>query len=229
MNNESTQETDENPEDNQDELEIEELSEGEVDAELNEESSIEEEPISELDALKAELAEKEIQIKELVEKSYRDQADTENYRKRIKKEKTDSIQYANEKFVREIIPISENLDRALSASNITLESLKEGVDMISKQFNDFLKKFDVTPIPAKGEKFDPAIHEVLSQIESEDHEENHIVDEYGKGYFLNKRVLVPSKVVIAKKPAGKNASEETIDEEIDSISDDPTQDAEIAS
>ena len=212
MNNEFTQETGENPEDDQEELEIEELSEDE------------EEPLSELDALKAELAEKEIQIKELVEKSYRDQADTENFRKRIQKEKTDSIQYANEKFIREIIPISENLDRALSASNITLESLKEGVDMISKQFNDFLKKFDVTPIPAKGEKFDPAIHEVLSQIESADHEENHIVDEYGKGYFLNKRVLVPSKVVIAKKPV-----DESVDVEVDSTSDDPSHDAEIAS
>ncbi|MGV7222267.1 MAG: nucleotide exchange factor GrpE [Nitrospinales bacterium] len=223
MNNESTQETDNNPEDDQEELEIEELNEGEV------ESDIEEEPLSDIDAVKAQLAEKDKTIKELVEKSYRDQADTENFRKRIKKEKTDSIQYANEKFIKEILPISENLDRALSASNITLESLKEGVEMISKQFIDFLKKFDVTPIPAKGEKFDPAIHEVLSQIESADHEENHIVDEYGKGYYLNKRVLVPSKVVIAKKPADETATEETIIEDVDSNSDDPTQDTEIAS
>ena len=222
MNNESTQETDNNPEDNQEELEIEELIE-------EEETSIEEEPLSELDEVKAKLTEKDIQIKELIEKSYRDQADTDNFRKRINKEKADSIQYANEKLIKEIIPISENLDRALSASNITLESLKEGVDMISKQFQDFLKKVDVTPIPAKGKKFDPAIHEVLSQIESADHEENQIIDEYGKGYYLNKRVLVPSKVVIAKKPAEESSMQETIDIEVDSNSDDPTQDAEIAS
>jgi molecular chaperone GrpE len=218
MNNESTQETDENPEDNQEELEIEELSEE------KEEPEVEEKPLSELDTVKAQLAEKDEKIKELVDKGYRDQADTQNFRKRIQKEKTDSIQYANEKFIKEILPISENLDRALSASNITLESLKEGVDMISKQFNDFLKKFDVTPIPAKGEKFDPAIHEVLSQIESADHDENHIVDEYGKGWYLNKRVLVPSKVVIAKKPA-----DETQKDEVDSPPDDPSQDAETVS
>ena len=218
MNNESIPKTDANPEDDQEELEIEELEE------IEDIPLAEEEPLSELDTLKAQLAEKEAKIKELTEKSYRDQADTENYRKRIKKEKTDSIQYANEKFIREIIPISENLDRALSVSDITLESLKEGVDMISKQFQDFLKKFDVTPIPAKGKKFDPSIHEVLSQIESSDHEENHIIDEYGKGYYLNKRVLVPSKVVTAKKPA-----EETKNDEVDSISDDPAQDTGIIS
>jgi molecular chaperone GrpE len=218
MNNESTPEIDDNSENDQEELEIEEIGQE------GEELEVEEEPLSELDAVKAQLAEKDAAIKELVEKSYRDQADTENYRKRIKKEKTDSIQYANEKFIKEILPISENLDRALSASNITLESLKEGVDMISKQFNDFLKKFDVTPIPTKGEKFDPSVHEVLSQIESADHEENHIVDEYGKGWYLNKRVLVPSKVVIAKKPTEENPNDKA-----DLTSGDPAQDAEIAS
>jgi len=223
MKNESTQETDQNSKNDQEELKIEELSE------LEEEPEVEEEPLSELDTVKAQLAKKEEEIKELVEKSYRDLADTENFRKRIKKEKTDSIQYANEKFIKEIIPISENLDRALSASNITLESLKEGVEMISKQFNDFLKKFDVTPIPAKGEKFDPEIHEVLSQIESADHEENHIVDEYGKGYYLNKRVLVPSKVVIAKKPTEESGPDEKQNDKADSTSDDPTQDTKIVS
>ena len=72
--------------------------------------------------------------------------------------------------------------------------------MILKQFSSFLEKEKVEPIKAVGEKFDPAIHEVLSSEESDDHEEDTIISQFVKGYTINHRVLRPAQVVISKKP-----------------------------
>ena len=109
-------------------------------------------------------------------------------------------QYANEKLLKELILINDNLERAFSSENPTVETMKEGVEMILKQFHSFLAKEKVELIESLGKKFDPAIHEVLCQVESEEHEENTITEEFSKGYQLNGRILRPSKVVIAKAP-----------------------------
>lgn len=172
-----------------------------------------EESMDEVEILASKLAEKEEEVNELLDKARRSQAEMENFQKRIRREKIDSIQYANENFIREIIPISVDLDRALSASNISVESLKEGVEMISKAFHNFLKSVNVKPIPAKGEKFDPSIHEALSRIVSEEHEENTVLEEHAKGYYLNSRVLIPAKVVISKKPDDSGPVGESMDDE----------------
>jgi molecular chaperone GrpE len=78
--------------------------------------------------------------------------------------------------------------------------LKEGVKLTSDQAHALFKKENVEPIKAVGEPFDPSIHEVLSQMESNDHDENTVIEEYSKGYLMNGRVLLPSKVVTSKKP-----------------------------
>ena len=75
--------------------------------------------------------------------------------------------------------------------------------MIQKQFSTFLKNQKVEPIEAIGKDFDPTLHEVLNQQESEEHEENTVIEEYSKGYTLNGRILRPAKVVISKQPAEK--------------------------
>lgn len=147
------------------------------------------------------LEEKELEIAELKNKMLRLRADTENIRRRLNKEKQDATQYSNEKLIKEVIPIFDNLERALAAADANPDSLKQGVEMISKQFLALLEKEKVKPIPALGEKFDPNIHEVLSQIESDEHEENTVIEEYSRGYFLNDRVLIPARVVTSKKPA----------------------------
>lgn len=177
-----------------------------------------EESLDEIEQLTFRLAEKEEEVNELLDKARRSQAEMENFRKRIRREKTDSIQYANENFIREIIPISDDLDRALSASNISVESLKEGVEMISRAFHNFLKSVNVKPIPAKGEIFDPSIHEALSRIESEEHEENTVLEEHAKGYYLNNRVLIPAKVTISKKPDDSGPIGESPDDESETAS-----------
>ena len=85
--------------------------------------------------------------------------------------------------------------------------------MIHKQFTTFLKNQKVEPIEAMGKPFDPNLHEVMSQLESEEHDENTVIQEYSKGYTLNGRILHSSKVVIAKKPSENNLEENSATEE----------------
>lgn len=160
-------------------------------------------------SLKNQLQKKEKETAGLRDQFLRLQAETDNFRKRMIREKNDFFQYANEKLIKELIPICENLDRALAAPDTNPQSLKEGVEMIFKQFTAFLKKEKVKPILSMGKKFDPTIHEALSQIETDEHEENTVVQEIEKGFFLNDRVLKPAKVIISKKPVKSKAPKKT--------------------
>jgi molecular chaperone GrpE len=186
-------------------------------ASLNSEDETSEPEVEESDKdpfelLQDELKKKEDEIAEQKHEFLLYKAETENFKKRLRKEKEEFSQYANEKLLKELILITDNLERAFSAENPTVESMKEGVDMILKQFHSFLEKEKVESIEALGKKFDPAIHEVLCQVESEEHEENTITEEFSKGYQLNGRILRPSKVVIAKAPT-KNTPENSDKEE----------------
>jgi molecular chaperone GrpE len=174
----------------------------------NSEPEAEESEKDPLELLQDELKTKDDEIVELKHEFLLHKAETENFKKRLRKEKEDFSQYANEKLLKELIEINDNLERAFSAENPTVESMKEGVDMILKQFHSFLEKQNVEPIEALGKKFDPAIHEVLSQLESDEYEENTVTQEFSKGYQLNGRILRPSKVVIAKAPT-KQKSEDS--------------------
>lgn len=160
--------------------------------------------------LEEQLLQKEEEKSRLQEQFLRLQAETENFKKRLLREKNEFAQFANERLLKELIPIHENLERALAAPEATAQSLKEGVEMIFKQFTAFLEKEKVEPISAVGKKFDPAVHEALSQIESDEHEENTVVQEFSKGFLMNGRMLRPAKVVISKKPA-KSRPPETQD------------------
>ncbi len=178
----------------------------------NEDAVEDDSPLDEVEVLEEvepldPLEQKDQEIRALKEEALRVRAETDNFRKRLSKEKEDAVRYANEKLFKDLVPIHDNLTRALEAPNITVESLKEGVDLTSKQFVRFLEKHHVKPIEAIGEAFDPTIHEVLSQVESDEHEEGTIIDEFGKGYRMHDRVLIPSKVVTAKKPESSQTEE----------------------
>ena len=112
-----------------------------------------------------------------------------------------------------MLPIFDNFERALEDTSNDTKSLKEGLEMILKQFSSFLEKEKVEQIKAIGEKFDPTVHEVLTSEESSEHEENIILSQFVKGYTISSRVLRPSQVVISKKPSepkedSKDESEE---------------------
>ena len=198
----ASDEKDLNPEMNESEVDPSEEA-IDIDPSENAEES-EKDPI---EILNDNLQKKDEEIAELKGEFLRYKADTENFKKRLRKEKEDFSQYANERLLKELILINDNLERALTAPNPTVESLKEGVDMILKQFRSFLDKEKVELIEAVGKKFDPTQHEVMCQIESDEHEENTITEEYSKGYQLNGRILRPSKVVVAKAPDNKSSDE----------------------
>ena len=194
----------------QDEVEPEEELEEKL-----EEDSVEEEPakkeeakeLSPLEQLEEQIRLKDEEILKQKDTFLREKAELENFKKRLTKEKEDFVQFANERLLKELLQIEDNLERAMAAPNATLESLKEGVEMIQKQFKDFLKNQKVEAIEALGKPFDPNLHEVLNQQESEEHEENTVIEEYSKGFTLNGRILRSAKVVISKKPAEKNEDE----------------------
>ena len=172
---------------------------------LNEEENEAEEKkeLTPMEQLQEQIRLKDEEIANQKDTFLREKAELENFKKRLTKEKDDFVQFANERLLQELIQIEDNLERALEVPNATLESLKEGVEMIQKQFSTFLKNQKVEPIEAIGKAFDPTLHEVLNQQESEEHEENTVIEEYSKGYTLNGRILRPAKVVISKKPAEK--------------------------
>jgi molecular chaperone GrpE len=178
------------------------------------ESEIIEEELTDIDPIEAlakELQETKDELAEQKDKFVRLQAETDNFRKRLSREKDEFSQYANERLFKALIPIFDNFERALEDTSNDTKSLKEGLDMILKQFSSFLEKERVEPIKAIGEKFDPAIHEALTSEESEEHAENIIISQFVKGYTINNRVLRPAQVVISKKPSIE--SEKKPDEE----------------
>ena len=195
----------------QDEVEPEEEFEEKLEEDsVEEEEAVKKEEAKELSPL--EQLEEQIRLKDeeiLKQKDtfLREKAELENFKKRLTKEKEDFVQFANERLLKELLQIEDNLERAMAAPNATLESLKEGVEMIQKQFKDFLKNQKVEAIEALGKPFDPNLHEVLNQQESEEHEENTVIEEYSKGFTLNGRILRSAKVVISKKPTEKNEDE----------------------
>ena len=161
-----------------------------------------EEPIvlEPIEVLEKDLQEAKDELGEQKDKFIRLQAETDNFRKRLSREKEEFSQYANERLFKELIPIFDNFERALEDPSNEIKSLKEGLDMILKQFSTFLEKEKVEPIKAIGEKFNPEFHEALTSEESNDHEEDTIISQFVKGYTINNRVLRPSQVIIAKKP-----------------------------
>lgn len=152
--------------------------------------------------LKKELVRKEEEIKSLQDRILYLQADFENFKKLKAKEKLDTLRYANEEIVKDLLPVVDNLERALAHSESTDDhkSIHEGVRITLNEFLKVLKKSGATPIDAIGQKFDPNFHEALYQEERGDMDADTVVSEVQKGYILNDRLIRPSRVGVSKKP-----------------------------
>jgi len=153
-------------------------------------------------ALKESLEEKEEELKTLHDKLLRSQAEFENYKKRMVKETSDLMKYANEEIIKEILHTVDNLERAIQHAKESdqSESITEGIDIILKQLFKSLERFGVSGFVSVGEKFDPNKHEAVIQMESAEHEPNTITAESQKGYFLRERLLRPALVTVTRAP-----------------------------
>lgn len=137
-------------------------------------------------------------------------ADLENYRKRAQREKEEMGRFANERLLREILPIKDNLERAVEHAReqeSDAKALLEGIDMTLQMLGKTLEQFGVAPITALGEPFDPNRHEAMGQMESTEHPPNIIVKEMQRGYLLNDRLLRPAMVMVAREPATDSTDE----------------------
>lgn len=141
--------------------------------------------------------------KESWERMLRLQADFDNTRKRLEKEKQDFIKFANEGLIVELLNVLDDLERAVDlteSKHQDLPAFLKGIEMILAHLYEMLKEYGVKPIEAKDKIFDPNFHEALMQIENNDLPEHTIVEELQKGYLLNERIIRTSKVKVSKKP-----------------------------
>lgn len=129
----------------------------------------------------------------------RSEADLQNFRKRAAREKEDALKYANGAFLERLIPILDNFDMGMAAArNDKNSAILTGLEMVAKQFQDFLTDTGVQPIDAVGQKFDPNLHEAIAQEASGDVPEGHVVKQLRRGYKLKDRLLRPANVVVSK-------------------------------
>ena len=133
----------------------------------------------------------------LQDRLLRTAAEFDNYRKRMDRERRDLAEYTAGEAIKDLLPIIDNLERALQASAQD-DPLRKGVELIHKQMLEMLRKRGVTPIEALGADFDPNVHEAVSHEESDQHREGEVMEELQRGYKVGERLLRPAMVKVAK-------------------------------
>lgn len=164
----------------------------------------------ELPELRARIQELEHENSELKDQYLRKQADFENFRKRMAREKADAIAYANKQLLLDVVQIIDDFERAIKSAEESrdFDSFHEGVALIEKQFTSMLeRKWGLKRFDSEGEDFDPQKHEAVMTDEDSDHDKPVVVEDYQKGYFLNDKVLRSAKVKVAV-PAGKSTDDD---------------------
>tara|TARA_B100000809_G_scaffold245258_2_gene272025 strand:+ start:4697 stop:5251 length:555 start_codon:yes stop_codon:yes gene_type:complete len=150
--------------------------------------------VSQIEALTAALALAK-------EQTLRAQAEEQNARRRAQQDVEKAHKFGLEKFVGDLLPVADNLDRALAAidtDDVAFKSVAEGLELTRKAFSDILAKHQVIEVNPAGEPFDPQLHQAMTMVESPDVEPNSVIDVFQKGYTLHGRLVRPAMVVVAK-------------------------------
>jgi molecular chaperone GrpE len=164
----------------------------------NEETQVE----NEFETLEEKVVRLENELKLNEEKFLRAYADFENMKKRLEREKYQAIDYASEKFAKDLLVPLDTLEMALNSANADIDAnellkkLKEGIELTIKNFLSTFEKHHITKVETDGE-FDPNVHNAVMKVDSENHDSGQIVSELQKGYLLKDRLLRPSMVSIA--------------------------------
>jgi molecular chaperone GrpE len=171
----------------------------------------------EIQSLKDDLEQKNTEIKAAQDKQLRVYAEMENYKKRTARDQMEQLRYANEKLLKEFLPVLDNLERALSHIKEAQERSPwaEGVELTYRQWLEVLKKFGVMPIASVGEPFDPSHHQAVTYLDTNEYPENHVAEELQKGFLYHERVLRPSMVAVARRPSRSAEAEATDPEKHD--------------
>lgn len=162
------------------------------------------EPIEDLtEQLKA----KELEAKENYDRLLRVSAEFENYKKRASRDMEEFRKYSNQSLIKEMLSVVDNLELAINSANghdAVDKSLLDGLEITHKEILKVFEKFNVKPISAIGQPFDPTFHEAVMQEETDEHPDSTVINELQKGYLIHDRLLRPSMVVVAKSKAKKD-------------------------
>lgn len=160
---------------------------------------------AELTEIREQLNAKEREAQANYDRYLRQVAELENYKKRSVRDKEETVRFATESLIKDMLPIVDNLERAVAHAQGggNGKPLVEGVELVLKGLIDVLGKHGLVQLSAVGHPFDPERHEAMAQVETEEHAPNTVVDEYHKGYLLFDRLLRPALVSVAKPPENK--------------------------
>jgi len=163
---------------------------------------------SSVEMLQQQMAEKDKELADLKDKYLRVLADAENARKRIRQQSEESVRVQRENFLRDLLPIVDNLERAVEAAQGggNGQTIVEGVEMVLRALLDFLRSHGVTQVTSVGQTFDPQLHEAVDQVHSPQHPPNTVVSEFNRGYLIGDRTLRPARVAVTKGHQGHGGS-----------------------
>ncbi len=136
----------------------------------------------------------------LLDRLARLQAEFDNYRKRSAREQQEFRDYALAEAIKSLLPVVDSFDRALATPERNSEEFHQGIELINRQLHDALGKLGVQPIEARGEPFDPNLHQAVQMVETDEAEDHHVLDELQRGYKLKDRLLRPAMVRVATNP-----------------------------
>jgi len=162
----------------------------------------EKEKEGQLSDLTTKLQEKEKEARDNYDRFVRLSAEMENFKKRVEKEKVESYKFANENLLKDLLPVLDNLERAMEHGQEVENSkaLLEGVEMVLKGFLATLEKYGLTRVDALGEEFNPNHHEAVMVQEDNSRPPGTVISQLQKGYRLHDRLVRPAMVVVSKKP-----------------------------
>lgn len=175
----------------------------ETPAEETEEVSEETEQLDPIEALENELANAQQEAGEARQDMLRMQADMDNLRKRLVREHEKSRRRMLERFMGDLLPVVDSMERGLEAADdpsATVETLKEGKQLIQKMLTKAMADHGLQVIDPLNEPFDPELQEAMAMLPSEEHDENTVIEVLEKGYRLHERLIRPAKVVVSRKP-----------------------------
>jgi molecular chaperone GrpE len=155
--------------------------------------------VSEASGPGAELQKLKAERDSLLDRLARAQAEFENARRRASKEQQDFRDYAAADSIKPLLPVLDSFERALQVKSEPAD-FRSGVELIYKQLQDALAKIGVKAIPAKGEQFDPHVHEAIEMVETSDAADHEVIEELQRGYKIKDRLLRPAMVKVAKNP-----------------------------
>ena len=156
-------------------------------------------PDDEVQVLREQLTEAQAEARENYERFLRERAELENFKRRMQREKADALRFATEPLIRELLPVVDNLERAVEHGTADGQSLLDGVRLVLRSLIDVLDRHGVKRIDAVGESFDPSRHEAMAQVESAEHEPNRVVEQHHRGYVLHDRLLRPALVTVTRR------------------------------